>query len=411
MMNPVTTQSLTRGAVTDPKTFAPNQRFAALDAWRGACACAVVLVHVPVAHHSHDAPWFSNMRLFVDFFFVLSGFVICHAYGARVHDATSAVAFMIRRLGRLWPLHMVVLAGFVALELAKVLIGRFMTLTLDGVPFTEGHSISALISNVLLLQAFNLHGSTTWNIPAWSIGVEFYTYAVFAVVVAAWGARRSAFALLAIFGILGVAFYAPDVMFTTHAFGFFRCLAGFFVGCLIYKLMEQGELPRWLTGTPAEVASVALLAAFLATTGENATSLLAPAIFGVIVIVFASEKGQLSQALLCPLAQRLGLWSYSIYMIHMLVFAILKILMTGLSRVSGLGLSAPVTQPTKLWSLGSQPLDFMLIIAHVALVVALARLSYEWIEAPARDWFNAASDRFSGTAPQTRSANLPAQIR
>jgi peptidoglycan/LPS O-acetylase OafA/YrhL len=366
----------------------------ALDAWRGLCACGVLLVHVPVAHHFHDAVWFSNMRIFVDFFFVLSGFVICHAYGARIQNGVQGVGFMIRRFGRVYPLHLAVLAGFVALELLKVLAGFVTPLPLDGVPFTEGRSLTTLISNLFLLQAFNLHGMTSWNTAAWSIGVEFYTYIVFAIVVVLWGARWGVFAILAGVGALGVAVFADDWLFTTHAFGFFRCLYGFFVGCLMYRLIEIGDLPKVLMGTGAEVAAIGALGLFMLTTGPDASSLLAPLAFGVILVVFAGESGAISRGLLSRPAQALGLWSYSIYMIHMLVFAGLKILLTFAAKIKGLGLSAPVVVPFKQWTLGHPVSDMALMIGHVALVLVLARFTYEWIEAPARTWFAARAARY-----------------
>lgn len=366
-----------------------NQRFSALDAWRGVCACGVLLVHVPVAHGVHDVTWFSNMRIFVDFFFVLSGFVICHAYGARIVGETTAIGFMIRRFGRVWPLHIAVLAGFVALEVAKVLAGLITLLPLDGVPFTQGHSLATLASNVVLLQAFNLHGMTSWNTAAWSIGVEFYTYVVFAVAVALWGARPAVFAALSAIGALGVALLADDWLFTTHAFGFFRCLYGFFTGCFVYGLLQRHRVPDWLTGTAPELGAIAVLLGFLALTGPNASSLMAPLVFGAILVIFASERGGVSRVLLTAPAQALGLWSYSIYMIHMLVFAVTKIAMTLAAKWTVLGLSAPVVFPTKLWTLGLPGLDGGLTVAHVGLVLVLARWSYEWIEAPARSWFAA----------------------
>ena len=125
----------------------------------------------------------------------------------------------------------------------------------------------------------------------------------------------------------------------------------------------------------------------MAVTGPDVSSLLAPLVFGVILVVFASERGAVSQALLSPTAQALGLWSYSIYMIHMFVFAVTKIPLTFASKIKALGLSAPVTIPSKLWTLGSPLLDLGLILAHAALVLVLAKLTYEWIEAPARTWF------------------------
>ena len=57
--------------------------------------------------------------LFVDFFFVLSGFVIAHAYGDRLKSPLEVWQFIVRRFGRVWPLHIAVLAAFIAVAVFK----------------------------------------------------------------------------------------------------------------------------------------------------------------------------------------------------------------------------------------------------------------------------------------------------
>jgi hypothetical protein len=51
-------------------------RFEALDGWRGICACLVVLFHFHGFSPIYSVELVRNSYLFVDFFFVLSGFVI-----------------------------------------------------------------------------------------------------------------------------------------------------------------------------------------------------------------------------------------------------------------------------------------------------------------------------------------------
>jgi peptidoglycan/LPS O-acetylase OafA/YrhL len=53
---------------------------------------------------------------------VLSGFVIEHAYRERLLARSSdAWTFLVRRIGRLWPLHVVVLFVFIALQVSVLL--------------------------------------------------------------------------------------------------------------------------------------------------------------------------------------------------------------------------------------------------------------------------------------------------
>ena len=55
-------------------------RFRALDSWRGIAACLVALYHLDAYSHLFDVPFLRNSYLMVDFFFVLSGFVIAANY-------------------------------------------------------------------------------------------------------------------------------------------------------------------------------------------------------------------------------------------------------------------------------------------------------------------------------------------
>jgi len=60
-----------------------HDRYVALDSLRGISALMVALYHCAIAPMSH-LPILKNSYLFVDFFFVLSGFVIATSYGDRL---------------------------------------------------------------------------------------------------------------------------------------------------------------------------------------------------------------------------------------------------------------------------------------------------------------------------------------
>ena len=57
----------------------PQLRFDVLDGWRDVAALMVAVFHFNGLHHGFFVPFVANSYLFVDFFFVLSGFVITHA--------------------------------------------------------------------------------------------------------------------------------------------------------------------------------------------------------------------------------------------------------------------------------------------------------------------------------------------
>ena len=100
--------------------YNPTKRFAVLDAWRGVCALSVAGTHFIEAVQIRVPVFVPNSWVLVDFFFVLSGFVIVHAYGGKVSDAPSALTFLVRRFGRLWPLHVFTLAVLILIEFARL---------------------------------------------------------------------------------------------------------------------------------------------------------------------------------------------------------------------------------------------------------------------------------------------------
>ena len=86
-------------------------RYEALDGWRGIAALAIAFYHAPIAHPLREGAAWKNWELFVDFFFVLSGFVIAHAWLKRLDGTEAAKSFLSRRFWRVWPLHVTILAG------------------------------------------------------------------------------------------------------------------------------------------------------------------------------------------------------------------------------------------------------------------------------------------------------------
>src|SRR2546425_10965309 len=106
-----------------------EQRFIALESWRGIAACLVALFHLDAYSHLYDVPLLRNAWLFVDFFFVLSGFIIAANYQQRLLEGFGIGRFILLRLGRIYPLHFVMLALGVALKLVLLLLPAFSSIT------------------------------------------------------------------------------------------------------------------------------------------------------------------------------------------------------------------------------------------------------------------------------------------
>lgn len=379
--------------VSGSGTLSPQHRFAVLDAWRGVCAMLVTIVHIPLAHRFQGTEGFLNMQMFVDFFFVLSGFVMCHAYGTSLSTGkTGFEGFIIRRFGRIYPLHLALILGFLALELVKLGATHTLKIDIDGAPFTGPRSFESLGANLFLIQSFNLLGMTSWNGPAWSISVEFYAYIVFAVVVILAGMRTALFAALATVGLAGLVAFSPNYIFATHDYGFLRCIYGFFVGCLTYQAVMRPKAGT-TTGTWAELGAIALLVVFMVLSGKNASSLAAPLVFAVVVYVFAFERGIVSKVLHTAPAQALGLWSYSIYMVHLLIFTVEKMALGFAAKKGLIAVTGISTSTAKLWTFNNAGLDIAFFTLQIVLTLIVSKFTYDYIEDPWRKRFAAFASR------------------
>ena len=134
---------------------------------RGIAAWAVVLYHLRQSIEGLPAPVeavFAKGYLAVDFFFLLSGFVIWLAWHDRI--AGAAPRFWQKRIARIVPLHLAMLAFAVALALLAAARGR----PDPAFPWAE------LPLHLLLVQAWGTIGALHWNDPAWSISAELAAY-------------------------------------------------------------------------------------------------------------------------------------------------------------------------------------------------------------------------------------------
>lgn len=86
-----------------------KKHFLALDGLRGTAALSVAISHV-TSYTSGGGGALFHAFLAVDFFFMLSGVVIAHAYEQRLYSDMSFFAFAKLRVVRLWPLIVVGLA-------------------------------------------------------------------------------------------------------------------------------------------------------------------------------------------------------------------------------------------------------------------------------------------------------------
>jgi peptidoglycan/LPS O-acetylase OafA/YrhL len=371
------------------------ERFVALDSWRGIAACLVALFHLNAYSHLYEVPFLRNSWLFVDFFFVLSGFIIAANYQQRLVDGFGVGRFLLLRLGRLYPLHLAMLALFVAWELLKVLRG-ILTPELASInpvaPFSAPQNApNTILANLLLIHGLHLYDFLTWNFVSWSISTEFYTYAIFAACLI--GLRKHAWIALVLAMIGGpilIAILSERNMGADYDWGMIRCLYGFAAGVACWNIHRSwsGKLKKWLSGSMVEWGALGLVVVFVSTAGASLLSIAAPYVFALVVLVFAFDAGTASAILRLRPLVFLGTISYSIYMTH--VFIASRMFDVGYQLDRRLH-SNPFTYREmdgwRLELLGTQLWQGDIAYAvYLAMIIAMSCLAYRWIEKPGREW-------------------------
>lgn len=364
-------------------------RFTVLDSWRGLCALWVAVYHFRVISHFGDMELFRHGHLAVEFFFVLSGFVITCAYGDRLATNADRVKFMIRRFGRLYPLHLATLLVVVAMESARWAISMRLGREVGGPLFTGATDPGALVPNLLLVHGWGLLRDFTWNVPSWSISVEFLLCGLFVVAFAL--PRRlmavSLFTVLGMIGFLYTRYGIADQAESTTAVA--RGVYAFFLGCLVYYAY------RWWKGRGRGVApwlEWLVIPVFLVVSSVDGTPV-PPLLFAAMIFIFAFEGGPLSHLLKQPSLVRLGEISYSIYLVHYLVV---------LAAFGGAAVLGRVVDLGAPWIDASGRLaGDLLTIIYLIVVIGLSTVTYALVESPGRNWFNALARRPRGRALET----------
>lgn len=154
-----------------------------LQACRAAAALLVVLYHTSegiVALPKYFAarpfgPLFAFGGAGVDFFFVLSGFIIAHVHAGDIGRPERLRAYLTKRLTRIYPTYWAVLLPLIAVFLAVPSFGK-------------GHERNPLVMlcSLLLLP---LPGGEPVLVVSWSLCYELFFYLLFAVLIASrrWG--------------------------------------------------------------------------------------------------------------------------------------------------------------------------------------------------------------------------------
>lgn len=371
-------------------------RFQALDSFRGLFAIAVVFYHLRVSESITEWAFFRNAEVFVAFFFVLSGFVLTHAYAARA--AFQFRTFFIARTFRLLPLHLFMLGVFILLECGRY-VAYEQGMAFNNVPFTERFAPSQILPNAVLLQSWtHLSNPLSFNYPSWSISIEYYTYMLFALILV--GAARLRQWIWATLAVVALALiYSGNTFFTIEAL---RGLAYFFTGCLAYavhRYLTHAWQPGYWVLTALEAISVLAVLLFVVN-DFDAKAMVASPLFGSVILVFAHDGGALSRLLCGRGFSLLGKLSYSIYLTHAaILFCVVSAFMVA-AKVLDMDIT-PVLDGTRFLDTGDVLGNNLVALSVVASVVLVSMFTYRYVELTGQ----AAGRALIGTRPNEPALN------
>jgi len=364
----------------------------------------VVLLHcdlfvVPLLDHRQSL-LIKKWYLMVDFFFILSGFVILHVYGSKFAITCRAGdyrRFVTARFARLYPLHLLTLLWtFAAFGMLKWLK--------HPMPYEVEKFFAwpGFLTSLVFLQSLGFHDTWAGNGPAWSVSTEWWTYLAFPFLVPLGLVRTRLGVTIAAVGIATAYFiiehwltvncglfaddrlaYMRGTLGTTFDFGLLRCAAGFVLGMLIYRAYQAGVARHVLSRSGSFVVLVLMIVVGMHYQWDDVLTVVC---FALIVLAAAGNQSTLRYICGWRLMQRLGDWSYAIYLTHfplLLSLLVLQDIANG-PPLREASLPPPTRPLVEAWGMG---------LSWSLLTIGVAGLVHRFVEVPARSrikrWFGA----------------------
>lgn len=290
-----------------------TRHYDVLDGLRGTAALAVVVFHL--FEYIFPDPTHNPLRhayLAVDFFFLLSGFVIAHAYDRRWPSMTVTGFFRIR----LMRLHPLVLLGL-SLGLLDYVFDPYA-----GESQNAGFWLIAVnvMLGALLLPAPDLpnrfNATHSLNSPSWSLTQEYVVNIIYAIFVRHFGIRMLTGLVIISAAVLGWAAISHGQLsggwgWDTFWLAPIRVAFPFFAGILIHRL---GFIIPMKWGYP--ILSVVLLAVFMTPNSAYTGLMDAALIILLFPLIVAAGAGSQVHGTLAILCRFFGTISYPIYILH-----------------------------------------------------------------------------------------------
>ena len=351
-----------------------------LEAVRGIAALLVVLHHLSLNPGSLLAyvPLLQQGWLFVDLFFVLSGFVIAAVHAESPPTAQAARRFLIRRFFRLYPLHLATLLAALCIDLQS------------GTALLPGYG-GMVAMNLTMTHAWGAVPGSILNAPSWSISTEWAAYLLFAGICLATRSTRRRLQLLGGVGLVSLAsllVWRGGSLDGDLALRLPRCLMSFALGAATWAwCRNRPPLAAARAGWWQLLIAGAMLLMLSAAGRQPHLTLLMPLLSAALIAVMVRDPGSAARRLLeRPVPQWLGRCSYSLYLVHMPLFRCLI-------------LATPGGWPDKPWAA-----NFWVVMA-LAVLFLISGLTQAWIERPWREFGRRLANSARWTSPaRPRSA-------
>jgi peptidoglycan/LPS O-acetylase OafA/YrhL len=349
-----------------------------LDGLRGVASLMVIAFHLCEAHAggSHLAQIINHGYLAVDFFFLLSGFVIGYAYD----DRWAKMPFTVFAKRRLVRLHPMIIAGMV--------VGAVCFYFQDSAAFPSIHNVP--VWNMLLVMvvgmtlvpipvSMDIRGWDEMHPldgPAWSLFFEYIANLLYAVFF-----RKHTKALVAVVAVAGCALLhlavtSPEgdviggwsLTAGQLRIGFTRLVYPFFAGLLLFRLVKPGRVKHAFLWSSLLIATLLAMpriggSAHLWANGLYDSLVI---IFAFPLIVFLGASGEVKGKYPQRICKFLGDISYPMYITHYPVVYIY----TGWVSDTGISLA------------GAMPVALGTFVCCIALGYACLKLYDE----PVRRW-------------------------
>lgn len=316
-------------SATPSAAFADSKpHYNILDGLRGVAALTVVCFHLFEAYAtSHLDQKINHGYLAVDFFFILSGFVVGYAYDDRWKKTMTVKNFLARRVIRLHP--MVVMGALIGAavfyfqgcsvwDVSKISVTMLLAGTLMNslmIPATPGTEIRGVG------EMYPLNG------PTWSLFFEYIGNILYALflrklptkVLAVWVAVAAcSLAGFAIWGPLGDICVGFSLTEENIVGGSLRLLFAFSAGLLLSRIFKPVKIKGafWIGGIAIIVLSAIPRIGGSEHLWMNGLYDAACAIILFPIIVYLAASGKTTDKITTKVCKFLGDISYPLYMVH-----------------------------------------------------------------------------------------------